>query len=164
MKDFKFIPVSVDDTNSLLQIYNYYILNSTATFHIEPITLDEMSSILFADDPLYESFIIKNENSILGYVLLTPYKKREAYRRSAEVTLYLHPDFIGLGVGTKAINFIEELARKKRIKTLLSIICGENISSIKLFEKCNYIKSGHLKNVGEKFGRALDIIIYQKEL
>jgi hypothetical protein len=28
----------------------------------------------------------------------------------------------------------------------------------------NYIKAAHLKNIGEKFGKILDVVVYQKEI
>lgn len=164
MDNLKFYTTNISDINKLKEIYTYYINNSTATFHIGSISNSEMKEILFFDDSTYESFVMKSDSNIVGYVLLSPYKKRQAYKRSAEVTIYIDPNYIGNGIGLKAINFIEEVAKEKEIKSLLSIICGENIASIKLFEKCGYSKCGHLKNVGEKFGRILDIVIYQKEI
>ncbi|MGL5379698.1 GNAT family N-acetyltransferase [Clostridium sp.] len=163
MEKVKFRKVQEEDIEALRKIYMYYVENSTATFHIGDISYNEMKDILFSQDELYESFVIYDDE-IIGYVLLAPYKKREAYRRSAEVTIYLKAGINKNGIGTRAINFVEEVAKKKGIKTLLAIICGENIASIKLFEKNNYIKCGHLKNVGEKFNRVLDIVTYQKEI
>ena len=50
------------------------------------------------------------------------------------------------------------------IVSLLFRITFKNSGSIKLFEKQGYEKSGHIKNVGEKFGRVLDVVFYQKEI
>ncbi|MBP2132194.1 L-amino acid N-acyltransferase YncA [Methanomicrobium sp. W14] len=33
-----------------------------------------------------------------------------------------------------------------------------------MLEKAGYKKCAHLKNVGEKFGKVLDVIIYEKEI
>lgn len=164
MNEIYFENTKASDVEVLKEIYTYYIDNSTATFHIGNISNTEMNDILFSSDPAYGSFVIRDDNNTLGYVLLSPYKKRQAYRRSAEVTIYLNPNFTGKGIGTKAIDFIEKIAKEREIKTLLSVICGENTSSINLFKKCGYHECGYLKNVGEKFGRTLDIALYQKEL
>ena len=153
-----------EDIKTVKSIYEYYIVNTTATFHIGSISDKEMENILFSKKQGYESYVIKHNSIIIGYVLLAPYKAREAYRRSAEVTIYITPEYTGKGIGAKALNFIEQIAFKNNFKTLLSIICAENINSISLFENYGYYKCGHLKNVGEKFGRILDIVIYEKEL
>ncbi len=148
----------------LKEIYNYYVLNSTATFHYEPRTDAEMAELLLQEDPVYlsESWVIRLDGEIAGYVYFAPYKKREAYKYSSEVTLYLKDGFGGKGIGTQALMMMEERAKSTGIRTLLSVVCGENKASIRLFEKCGYSKCAHLKDVGQKFGRMLDIVMFQK--
>ena len=78
--------------------------------------------------------------------------------------MYLKQGFTGKGIGKTAITYIEDIAKKTGLKNLVAVITGENTSSIKLFEKAGYFKVGHLINIGEKFGRSLDVISYQKEI
>lgn len=164
MGDIKFIKTEKKDLQQCKDIYTYYVENSTATFHIGDISDEDMHDILFCDLEGYDSYVIYEGKEIIGYVLLAPFKKREAYRRTAEVTIYLKDKVANKGIGTKALKFIEEIAIKNNFKSLLSVVCGENIASIKLFEKNGYIKCGHMRNVGEKFGRVLDIVTLQKEI
>jgi phosphinothricin acetyltransferase len=164
MGEIKFIKTTEKDLQACKDIYTYYIKNSTATFHIGDISDTDMHDILFCDLEGYESYVIFDEDEALGYVLLAPFKKREAYRRTAEVTIYLKPEMSNRGIGNKAIEFIEDVAKNNNFRSLLSVVCGENIASIKLFEKNGYYKCGLMKNVGEKFGRVLDIVTLQKEI
>ncbi len=152
------------DLDEILTIYNYYILNSTATFSIEPLTKEEMSKIMFSGHVRYKSFVMREEGELLGYVLLNRYKPREAYDRTAEVTIYLRHDLVRRGLGTKALAFIEDFALKNNFKALLAVICKENEESVKLFEKRGYFHCAHFKQVGEKFNRILDIAILEKLL
>ena len=62
------------------------------------------------------------------------------------------------------ISIIEPNFKEQGIKNLVGVITSENSGSLKLFERCGYFKCGHLKNIGIKFGRALDVISYQKEI
>ena len=157
-------PVNPDHIPALQEIYNEYVLTSTATFHYEPRTEAEMTEMLIFNDPQYlsESWVIRWEGAVAGYVYFSPYKKREAYKCSSEVTLYLKAEFTGMGIGTQALKMMEERAGNAGVHTLLSVICGENASSIRLFEKCGYEKCAHLRDVGRKFGRLLDVVMYQK--
>jgi phosphinothricin acetyltransferase len=59
---------------------------------------------------------------------------------------------------------MEKTAKNLGLKNLVGVITSENAGSLKLFERCGYFKCGHLKNIGIKFGRALDVISYQKEI
>lgn len=164
MGNITFRKAELTDLPKLKEIYTYYIENSTATFHIGQISDEDMQGIIFKKDSLYETFVIEENKDILGYVLLAPYNTREAYRRTAEVTIYLKNGIEGRGVGTTSVNFIEGVAKEKGIKSLLALISGENTGSMRLFEKNGYFKCAHMKNVGEKFGRLLDAVMYEKEI
>ena len=163
MNGYRFAEMNESYLSGVLQIYNHYVSNSTATFHTHLLNEAEMREIVFFTNPKYKTFVILEGGNLCGYVLLTQYKKREAYNRSAEVTIYLDPNYTGKGIGSLALKHIEAVAKKAGgIHVLIAIICGENASSIKLFEKNGYSKCAHFKEVGEKFGRILDIVDYQK--
>lgn len=148
----------------VLEIYNYYILNSTATFHSHPLTLAEMRDILFFEDPKYTSYAILDDDELCGYCILCPFKKREAYTISAEITVYLQPDATGKGFGSQAVQYIEAVAKTKAIHSLIAVICSENTPSIRLFERNGYRQCAHYLEIGQKFGRLLGVVSYQKLL
>jgi phosphinothricin acetyltransferase len=159
-----FRELTASDFPSIKEIYDWYIENSTATFHTEPIQLKELQEFIFINHPLYKSFLIFSGQEIAGYCYFTYYKKRQAYDRTAEVTLYLKREFHHKGIGRAALDYMEAIAKEIGLKNLLGIITGENHGSIALFEKSGYTKCAHFKNVGEKFDRILDVVAYQKEL
>ncbi|HOB12051.1 MAG TPA: N-acetyltransferase family protein [Syntrophomonadaceae bacterium] len=148
----------------IYDIYTYYVLNSTATFQIIPPNKEEMAQMVFFDNPRYQTFAILDDEVVCGYVLLTHFNKREAYNRTAEVTIYLHPDYVGQGIGSQGLQHIEEFARTRDIHVLVAIICGENQPSIKLFSRQGYSQCACYRQVGEKFGRLLDMVAFQKIL
>ena len=164
MSNYSFQEAREEHVPDLLEIYNYYVLNTTATFHSKPLTIEAMKGLIFFNDPKYKTFVIQKDDVISGYVLLTQHKSREAYDRTGEVTVYLRPDHIGNGVGSLAIKYIEEFARSKDFHALIATICGENEKSIKVFEGNGYEKCAHYKQVGSKFNQWLDVVAYEKIL
>jgi L-amino acid N-acyltransferase YncA len=152
------------DLGKIKEIYDYYILNTTATFHSEPVTMPELREFLFIADPKYPSFCIREENTIVGYCFLTRYKNRQAYDRTAELSIYLQPECTGRGTGAIALKYLEEAAKNAGSRVLIGTLCGENLASIRLMEKCGYTRCAYLKNVGEKFGKVLDVVMYEKEI
>ena len=144
------------------RIYNYYILNSTATFHAKELSLDDIRDIVFTGSTRFKSYAIKDGERICGYSILSPFKKREAYDATAEITVYLDAAYTGKGIGSRAIKHLEKTAADNGFHVLLAVICGENDSSIKLFQKLGYEKCAHYREVGKKFGRLLDVVSYQK--
>ena len=162
MRKIKFEEVRNEHLPKLLDIYNYYVVNSTATFHTHLLSIKEMKELVMFDSERYRTFVIIVGDEVCGYVILTVHSKREAYRQTADVTVYLKHDYTGRGIGSSAIKYIEDFARLKGFHVLIAGICGENSNSIALFESNGYDKCAHYKEVGFKFGRLLDVVYYQK--
>jgi L-amino acid N-acyltransferase YncA len=164
MSQLQFKELTQDDLTHVKEIYDYYVLNSTATFHTEPVSVEELAEYIFIGHSRYKSYLIMWNDKVIGYCYFSYYKKRQAYDRTAEVTLYIRKEFHGNQFGTQTLVFLEDIASKSGLKNLLGVISGDNLASIKLFEKCGYTKCAHFKRVGEKFGKILDVVVYQKEL
>jgi L-amino acid N-acyltransferase YncA len=162
--NISFSRITHEDLPHINRIYTWYILNSTATFHTDPVRDEELLEFLHINHPRYKSYLIFQEDRLAGYCFLTAHKKRQAYDRTAEVTIYLDPEFRHQGIGREALVHLEEVARSVALKNLVGVISGDNAGSIRLFEKAGYEKCAHFKNVGEKFGMVLDVVAYQKEL
>jgi len=143
-------------------IYDHYILHSTSTYYTDKISIEELRSFIPLGDQKYKSFLISDDEGPCGFCYISRYKKRQAYDRTAEVSIYLKPGKTAQGIGTLAVRFLEEAAKNKGISVLIAIVSGDNELSIRLFEKCGYEKCGHFRQIGEKFGRVLDVVFYQK--
>lgn len=115
-------------------------------------------------DSRYKSYGIFENKEIIGYVLISQYKSKQAYDVCGEVTIYIKPNCLGQGIGKKALNFIEEVAREQGFHTLIATICMENTRSKSLFEKNGYEQCALFKEIGYKFDRRLDIGSFQKIL
>jgi L-amino acid N-acyltransferase len=98
------------------------------------------------------------------------------------VTLYIHSDFRGKGIGALLFNATIDEARKRSFHTIigkvtmahlrvalafeidtmsvLAIVSMENTATL-FWEKHGFERVGLLKEVGKKFGRWLDVGVYQ---
>ncbi len=162
--DIIFEEMKEEHLEDVRAIYAYYVQNTTATFQIREPTRADMRELVFFENGKYRAYAIKDSGLLCGYVILSRFGKREAYDETAEVALYLKPDYTGRGVGPMALSFIEAYASAEGIHVLKAAICGENSQSIRLFEKGGYFRCAELKEVGTKFGRRLDLVYYQKIL
>lgn len=158
----KIIEIEEQHLQKVLAIYNYYVTHTTVSFHTIELSLDEMRHIVLNGDPHYKTYILEIAGLTIGYALLTQHKNKQAYDMTAEVTIYLDPDHVGKRAGTMAIRFLETKARELGFHVLIATICTENERSIRMFERLGYQKSAHFKEIGNKFGRWLDIASYQK--
>lgn len=164
MNSIELVKATRQNIGFIADVYNYYVLNSTATFHTQPASESYLESVLPWEHSVYETFLIKVDGKNAGFCYLGNFKPREAYNRSSEISIYILPDFQKKGVGLQVLVYLEGIAKQKRLKNLIGVITDENRASVKLFEKNGYQKVGHLKNIGEKFGRLLDVVTYQKEI
>jgi phosphinothricin acetyltransferase len=162
--DVSFRVIQTKDLHFVKKIYDDYIINTTSTFHTDPMDISKLKEMMIIGNTVYPSYIISEGGLDCGYCYLSEYKNRQAYRRTAEVTIYLKNEFTGRGIGRRAMEFITQKAGNSSIKNLIAIISGENLASIRFIERSGFIKCGHIKNAGEKFGRLLDVVFYQKEL
>jgi L-amino acid N-acyltransferase YncA len=154
-------PLDTADLDAARAIYNHWVATSTATFHEEPLGAEEFAAEIVFRDPRYGAYAVDDAAGLAGYVVVAPYKSRCAYRDTAEVSAYLRPDARGLGLGREAVDAAVWRARTAGLHALLATICAENTASIRLFESCGFARVAHLKEVGRKFGRWLDVVILE---
>ncbi|SER96536.1 GNAT family N-acetyltransferase [Lachnobacterium bovis] len=152
-----------EDICQLMDIYNEAIINSIATFDTEEKSFDERKRWFeeHLEDP-YVIFVKEIDGVAVGYASLSRYRDRKAFDGSVEISIYLHKDYRGQGIGKELMEFVLDFAQKnKKINTVVSLITGENISSCKLHEKFGFKYCGELKKVGFKFNKWLDLKVYQ---
>ncbi len=152
------------DFGAIREIYQYYVDHSTATFHTGIVSSDELREKMVVGHPKYKSFVIEVDGVCCGYAYLSQFNKRQAYDRTAEISLYIHHHFLGKGIGKLALQHMEQVAREVGVSVLMALITAENVHSIRAFERAGYEQCAYLKQVGEKFGRILDVVYYQKIL
>lgn len=163
---FKVRTANQNDLDQISQIYNWAVLNTTATFDLEPKTASQQIDWFKNHECSFPVIVAtqaeKEPEIVVGWASLSPWSDRCAYAKSAEVSVYVDPNFHRKGVGKTLLNSLIKEAKAKRLETLLARISQESLSSIKLHESLGFEKAGLLKSVGEKFGRKLDVAIYQK--
>lgn len=161
----KLVDLQETDLQYVKEIYDYYTQNTTGVYFITPVSTDELKSFIPINDPVYRSYIICTETGErCGLCYYSKFNPREAYNISVDLTIYLHPDYIGKGYGNESLRILEKIIRKNGFKNIIARVDSDNHSSIRMFEDAQYTCSAHLKEVGEKFGKRLDIMYYQKLL
>lgn len=152
---------NVEDLQLILNIYNYAINHSTATFDLKEQTLEQREIWFNKHGGKYPIIVAEVDGQIAGYCSLSPFIEKEAYRNTAEISIYISKEFQGQGIGKALLEEIIQLARNNQFHTVISIITGGNNSSIKLHEKFGFIQVGSLREVGYKFNEYLDVYYYQ---
>ncbi len=160
----EFIEAKDEDLKTILEIYNYYLENTTATFDCDRIIMEEFKKRVFVNNDKYKTFLAYIDGEMIGFCFLTRFRKNPAYDKTVELGLYLKPRFTGKGLGAKMINYLEKVAKENNFEMLIASISGENLPSINLFRKLGYSQCAHYREVASKFGRKLDLVDLQKPI
>ena len=153
-----------EQLSELTSIYNFYVRNTTATFNLHELSIDQFEKDFFHVGNLPGTYTIIESGKIIGFCCISQFNPKEAYDRSAYVSLYLKEENTSKGYGARILAFLEKTAYEKGIRSLIALICKENLMTASLFTKNGYRLAGELKKAGEKFGRLLDVVYYQKNM
>lgn len=151
------------DVAAMAEIFNYEVRNSTASFAIQEKTYEERLAWYCAHQGENHPLIVAEEDGqVAGYACLSEYRPHEAYKRTVELSVYVSPDFRRRGVGRALMEEILRMARENNgVHTVISVITADNEASIRLHEAMGFSFCGTMHQVGEKFGRMLDIVNYE---
>lgn len=154
------------DIEALLYIYNYEVLNSTSTFDLNAKTEGRWTQWFYAHNIDNHPLIVAEvEGVVAGYASLSPYREKEAYKSTVELSVYVHKDYRQRGVATALMNEIIRMAKDDdTIHTVVSVITSENDVSVQLHHKMGFTYCGTIHQVGTKFGRYLDIINFELQV
>jgi len=157
-------PVSKSDTQQIVDIYNYYILNTIITFEINPINATEMQGRIDKTAQKYPWLVYEADGEIKGYAYATAWKPRDAYQNTVESTIYLKHGTGGKGIGSLLYAELISKLRQKKTHTILGGIGLPNNASIALHEKMGFRKVAHFKELGYKFDKWIDVAYWQLRL
>lgn len=152
---------NINDTQTLLEIYNYYVLNTTATFDIEPLSLKVFKEKLININAQYPFIVYEENDEILGYAYGSRFRPKPAYNYVAESTVYVRHNAHGKQIGTKLYAELLRLLKETNLHTVLGVLTIPNEASIKLHEKFGFEQVANLKEVGLKFGEWQNVGIWQ---
>lgn len=150
------------DIPALMDIYNEAILHTTATFDTEIKDYENRLAWYKEHTGRYAILVYEEDERVKGYVSLSRYRDRKAFDPSVEISIYIHKDYRGQGIGNRLMEEILSVAgESKEIHTVISLITSENEASIHLHEKYGFAYCGQIREAGVKFGRTLSLNAYQ---
>jgi phosphinothricin acetyltransferase len=106
-------------------------------------------------------FVAEEDDVLLGFSSIGPFRKWEAYKFSVENSVYVSNEHRGKGVGKLLLQPLIDAARSLQLHTIVAGIDATNEASIALHKKFGFEEVAHFKEVGYKFGRWLDLKFLQ---
>ncbi|HDQ44463.1 MAG TPA: N-acetyltransferase family protein [bacterium] len=154
-------PAEIQDIPQITEIYNEAVLNTVATFDTEPRTLEDRKNWFLDHDESHPVLVAAVEGNVVGWAALSRWSERAAYDASAELSVYIAPDFRNRRIGRALMESVIGAGRDAGLHTLISRISAGNEVSIYMHESMGFDKIGVMKEVGRKFGRWIDVHLFQ---
>jgi len=153
------------DAEAVQAIYAHHVLNGTASYDIEPPSVDHIRDKIRQIREAGWPFVIGElEGEVAGYAYATQFRDREAYRFTAEDSIYVHPQMTGRGVGKRLLKSLLERSAESDFRTIVAVIGGAEPASVAVHSALGFEEVGRLKAVGWKKERWLDSVYMQRTI
>jgi diamine N-acetyltransferase len=156
-----------EDLDVLLQLENDSSLWKYSN-RTEPFSRDLLQK--YIDQQEQDIFEVKQKRFVVSYPDQTPIGfvdlfDFEPLHRRAGIGVIIHPDHQGKGYAKRALELVEEFAKKQlNLHSLFANIAEENSASLKVFESCEFRRIAEKKEWNFYEGRFHDEYLYQKLL
>jgi phosphinothricin acetyltransferase len=157
-------PASVDDAAAIREIYNLEVTTSTVTFDLVPRTLAEQQAWLTARSGAHLVLVATEDDGIVGFGSLSPYRDRPAYATTVEDSVYVRRDRQGRGIGRLLLAELVRAAAAHGFHALMARVVDGHESSIALHRALDFEVVGVEREVGRKFNRWLDVVVMERLL
>lgn len=154
-----------DDLPAIVAIYNSTIASREATADLAPVSVAARQAWFAAHQGNRPLYVVEDaDGAIAAWGSFSDYYPREAYRISAEISIYVAPDQRGRGLGKRLLQDMLRRAPALDIENVLAVIFAHNAASLALFQAQGFAEWGRLPQVCDLQTRCADIVILGKRL
>jgi L-amino acid N-acyltransferase len=151
------------DLPGLLAIYNEVIATSTAVYSYLPVTLEDRTQWWHARvGQGYPVLVAVNGSGVLGFSTFGDFRAWPGYRFTVEHSVHVRSDSRGQGVGRELVKALFPRATALGKHVMIAGVDAANEASIRFHERLGFEKAAHLREVGHKFDRWLDLVFLQR--
>lgn len=162
---FSYRDATLDDLPAIVAIYNSTVPSRSVTADLEPVSVDSRVAWFHAHGPdTRPLWVVEQDGQIAGWLSFSDFYGRPAYRRTAEVSIYLGELARGKGLGRQLLAASLAAAPKLGIDTVLGFIFGHNEASLRLFRGFGFDVWGTLPRVAVLDDIERDLVILGRRL
>lgn len=157
-------PIEAGDYARCLEIYNWYIQNSTATLEFDPLSLVQFSERIERIRQNYPYIVCEDEGIVIGYSYLDPFGVRKGYRYTCDLAIYVDRDQRRKGVGRMLMDAVLAAGKAQGLRDVIAVITDENETSLAFHARMGFHEAGHMNGIADKFGRRFGVVYMQRTL
>ena len=161
MDDPHIRPAIRADLEAINDIHNHYVRHSTCTFMIEPEPIGDRIAWFDAHGPEHPVIVAESGGQVAGWGALSRFHPRPAYGHTVENSVYVRHDLQHRGIGRALLADLIVRAKALGHHSIMALITADQTPSVRLHASMGFVQAAHLKEVGFKFGRWLDVVYLQ---
>jgi len=150
------------DIEQVTAIYNEVLTTTTAIYNDRAATIEERISWWRGRIAQGFPVLVAAEGAhIAGFATFADFRAWPGYRFTVEGTVHIHAGSRGKGVGTDLLKAILGRAKAMGKHIMIAGVDSENTASLRFLERFGFECVAHLREVGFKFDRFLDLVFLQ---
>lgn len=155
-------PASHADVPTILEIYNDAVLHTTASYDLEPVSLE--SRLEWFDHKQRDGWpvlVAEKGDAVVGFATFGPFREKAGYAGTVEHSVYISQNERGRGTGLLLMQALIPEARARGLHVMLGGIDADNAGSLRFHERLGFREVARMPQVGRKFDRWLDLVFMQ---
>lgn len=146
------------DLVAIRDIYNHAVEHTTAIWNDVLIDVDNRRAWLeLRRAKGFPVLVAEVDGRVAGYASYGDWRAFDGYRHTVEHSVYVDKDSRGAGLGKALMLALIDHARASGKHVMIAAIEAGNTASIALHERLGFRLVGIHREVGQKFGRWLDL-------
>lgn len=139
------------DIGPACTLTNHFINRTAVHFGTSPQTESEFAAMWQSGRDKFPWLAAECDGRFAGYAKAGTWRARDAYARTAEVTVYVDPPFHRRGVGRALYAELLDRLRAAGFHAAVGGVTLPNEGSVRLHESMGFTYVGTFKEVGRKF-------------
>lgn len=151
---------ALEDLLAIVEIYNSTVPSRMVTADPEPISVESRLEWFYDHNPEYRPlWVAEIEGEIAGWFSFEQFRKKPAYRATAEVGVYVSESYRHQGLGRRLLEEAIRLGSRLGFRTLTAGAFAHNEPSIRLFEDFGFERWAFYPQVAELDGVERDLVV-----
>ncbi len=154
-----------DDLPAIVAIYNATVPGRMATADLEPVSVDDRRDWFRAHSPGRRPiWVDERDGAVAGWLSLGVFYPRAAWDRTAEVSVYVAPEWRRRGVAAGLLRCAMGAAPSLGVHALAGLVFGHNEPSLAFFRDAGFDVWGRMPEVTDLDGALCDVVIVGRRL
>jgi L-amino acid N-acyltransferase len=157
---------TTEDLPEITEIYNALLETTTHEWTEALHTVEERAEWLTEQAATgCPALVAVEHDEVVGWATYGEFRdsmRWPGYRFTVEHSIHVREDCWGRGVGRALIEALMAHARAAGKHVMVAGIDSANVGSIRFHERLGFVEVARMPEIGEKFGRRLDLVLMQR--